>query len=155
MIEVFHEQELVASRLVTRDDFLSPTVKYKKRFEQILDERVAAGLNKGIEVLMAEVEFICATTQTTEDYNPGATGAVVTNLIDINPTSTAVLVVEVVSAHVKMLNCTTEKNVLDVFNQEVGLRLFNAICKHLKRQRISVIGSIKLIRHVLGSPFTT
>jgi recyclin-1 len=34
---------------------------------------------------------------------------------------------------------------LDVFNQEVGLRLFTALCKHLKRQRISVDGSIKLI----------
>jgi len=34
---------------------------------------------------------------------------------------------------------------LDVFNQEVGLRLFTAITKHLKRQRISTAGAIKLI----------
>jgi recyclin-1 len=34
---------------------------------------------------------------------------------------------------------------LDVFNGEVGLRLFTAVCKHLKRQRISTDGAIKLI----------
>jgi hypothetical protein len=36
---------------------------------------------------------------------------------------------------------------VDVFNQEVGLRLFTALCKHLKRQRISVDGAVKLIRY--------
>jgi recyclin-1 len=44
-----------------------------------------------------------------------------------------------------MLVGSTEKNMLDVFNQEVGLRLFSVLCKHLKRQRISVDGAIKLI----------
>jgi len=34
---------------------------------------------------------------------------------------------------------------LDVFNGEVGLRLFAAVCKHLKRQRVSTEGAIKLI----------
>jgi recyclin-1 len=44
-----------------------------------------------------------------------------------------------------MLTGTTDKSMLDVFNGEVGLRLFTAICKHLKRQRISTDGAIKLI----------
>jgi recyclin-1 len=48
-----------------------------------------------------------------------------------------------------MLIGSTDKNVLDVFNQEVGVRLFTALCKHLKRQRVSVDGAIKLIRHVI------
>ena len=146
MLDVFYEQELVATRLTDRHDFLNPTVKEKKRFEQMLDERVAAGLNKGIEVLMAEVEFICATTQNVEDFNPGATGMVINKIVDITPSNTAIWVVEVVSAHTKMLVGSTDKNLLDVFNQEIGLRLFATLCKHLKRQRISVSGSIKLIR---------
>jgi recyclin-1 len=148
MLDVFYEQELVATKLTDRNDFLNPTVKEKKRFEQMLDERVAAGLNKGIEVLMAEVEYICATTQNVEDYNPGATGVAISKLIDVSPTNTAIWVVEVVSAHTKMIVGSTDKNMLDVFNQEVGLRLFNVICKHLKRQRISVTGAIRLIRYV-------
>ncbi len=44
-----------------------------------------------------------------------------------------------------MLVGSTEKTMLDVFNGEVGLRLFTAVCKHLKRQRISTDGAIKLI----------
>lgn len=142
MVDVFYAQELVAAKLSDPDDFLSPSVKEKKRFEQILDERVAAGLNKGIDVLMDEIEFICATTQTPTDFNP-------TGLVDdIGPSATAVRVIEIVSGHTSMLVGSTEKNMLDVFNQEVGLRLFTVVCKHLKRQRISVDGAIKLISDI-------
>ena len=147
MLDVFYEQELIATKLTDRSDFLDPAVKEKKRFEQMLDERVAAGLNKGIEALMAEVEYICATTQMAEDFNPGASGDANNRVVDIGPSKTARQVVEVVSSHTKMLVGSTDKNMLDVFNQEVGLRLFAALCKHLKRQRISVDGSIKLIRY--------
>jgi len=85
------------------------------------------------------VEFICATTQLPTDFNPA-------NMVDdIGPTDTATRVVEIVSSHTGMLVGSTDKNMLDVFNQEVGLRLFTALCKHLKRQRISVDGAIKLI----------
>lgn len=146
MIDVFYEQELIATNLTDRSDFLSSAVKEKKRFEQMLDERVAAGLNKGIEVLMSEVEHVCATTQSLEDFNPDASGGANAEVTDIGPSETAKQIVEIVSSHTKMLVGSTDKTMLDVFNQEVGLRLFTALCKHLKRQRISVNGSIKLIR---------
>ena len=146
MLDVFYEQELIATKLTDRSDFLSPAVKEKKRFEQMLDERVAAGLNKGIEVLMAEVEYVCATTQRAEDFNPGLTSGAGSDVMDIGPSETAKQVVGIVSSHTKMSVGSTDKTMLDVFNQEVGLRLFTALCKHLKRQRISVNGSIKLIR---------
>lgn len=148
MLDVFYEQELVATKLTDRSDFLDPAVKEKKRFEQMLDERVAAGLNKGIEALIAEVEYIFATTQKTEDFNPVSTDGVGFQVMDIGPSEAATQVVEVVSSHTKMLIGSTDKNMLDVFNQEVGLRLFATVCKHLKRQRINVNGAIKLIRFV-------
>lgn len=148
MVDVFYGQEMVASKLTDRDDFLNPTVKEKKRFEQMLDERVAAGLNKGIEVLIAEVEYVCATTQKAEDYNPGASNGTNSDVMDIGFSQAATQIVEIVSSHTKMLVGSTDKNMLDVFNQEVGMRLFTALCKHLKRQRISVNGSLKLIRFV-------
>ncbi|WPH03673.1 F-box protein [Acrodontium crateriforme] len=151
MIDVFYAQELVAANLTDRDDFLDPAVKEKKRFEQMLDERVAAGLNKGIDVLIDEVEYICASTQVATDFNPGIdtnskggfgqTGSVV----DIGPSRTAKQVVDIISGHTSMLVGSTDKNMLDVFMQEVGLRLFGVLCKHVKRQRISVDGAIKLI----------
>jgi recyclin-1 len=148
MIDVFYVQELVTPKLSDSDDFLSPAVKEKKRFEQMLDERVAAGLSMGIDVLMNEVEFICATKQQPEDFNPpvGPDGHAV--ITDIGESTTAREVVKVVSSHVSMLIGSTDKNVLDVFNQEVGVRLFTVLCKHLKRQRISVDGAIRLIRSV-------
>jgi recyclin-1 len=140
MVDVFYIQELVGPHLTDRDDFLSPACKEKKRFEQMLDERVAAGLNKGIDVLMDEVEYLCGTTQLSTDFNPAG------GIVDIGPSQTAKNIVEMVSSHTNMLVGSTDKNVLDVFNQEVGLRLFTALCKHLKRQRVSVDGAIVLIR---------
>ncbi len=146
MIDVFYEQQLAATKLTDKNDFLDPAVKAKKKFEQMLDERVAAGLNKGIDVLMAEVEYVCATTQLTGDYNPPTNAdGVVTGAGDIGPTTCAKQVVELVSSHTDMLKGSTDKNMLDVFNQEVGLRLFTVLCKHLKRQRISTEGAMTLI----------
>ena len=151
MLDVFYEQELVSRKLTDKNDFLNPTLKAKKRFEQMLDERVAAGLNKGIEVLMAEVEYQLATTQKTEDYNPDAAGSLGAAM-EIGPSSTAVSVVELLSNHTSMLVGSTDKQLLDVFNQEIGLRLYTAFCKHLKRQRVSVMGSIRLIRYAGPGP---
>lgn len=145
MIDVFYEQQLSAPKIADKNDFLDPAGLAKKRFEQMLDERVAAGLNKGIDVLMDEVEYLHGTMQQPTDYNPPpSTGADIAEL-DIGPTPTAKRIVELVSSHTRMLIGTTEKTMLDVFNGEVGLRLFTAICKHLKRQRISTEGAIKLI----------
>ncbi|CAZ85022.1 unnamed protein product [Tuber melanosporum] len=145
MIDVFYEQELVAAKLTDPNDFLNPAAKEKKRFEQMLDERVAAGLNMGIDVLIDEVDHLFAITQQTTDFNPGAIGDASLRDFDIGPTKTAIRVIEVVSSHTRLLTGSTDKNVLDVFNQEVGVRLFASLCKHIKRQRISVDGAIKLI----------
>ncbi|KAK4951732.1 F-box protein: endocytic membrane traffic, recycling ReCYcling 1 [Elasticomyces elasticus] len=153
MIEVFYVQELAGTGLVDRDDFLDPAVKEKKRFEQMLDERVAAGLNMGIDVLMEEVEFVMARTQLATDFNPGVGdekggkgGG--NGVMDIGPSTTAQRVVELLAGHTGMLTGSTDKNMLDVFTQEVGLRLFGVVCKHIKRQRVSVDGAIKLISDV-------
>ncbi|KAJ5141101.1 hypothetical protein N7526_002096 [Penicillium atrosanguineum] len=145
MVDVFYEQELIGTRLTDRNDFLNPAVKEKKKFEQMLDERVAAGLNKGIDVLMEEVDYILATRQLATDFNPGVSSDPHRQTMDVSLSEAAIAVVNVVSSHTQMLVGSTDKSTLDVFNQEVGLRLFTALCKHLKRQRISVEGSLKLI----------
>ncbi|KEQ84047.1 hypothetical protein M438DRAFT_274169 [Aureobasidium pullulans EXF-150] len=166
MVDVFYMQELVTPGLTDRDDFLNPAVKEKKRFEQMLDERVAAGMGKGIDVLIDEVEYMCATLQLTADFNTDAVDAKnltvqdkrasMMGLVDIGPTETAKRVVDTIQQHTGMLVGSTDKNMLDVFNQEVGLRLFGVLCKHIKRQRISVDGAIKLISDInLYSSFIT
>lgn len=166
MIDVFYEQQLAGPKIVDRNDFLDPAGLAKKKFEQMLDESVAAGLNKGIDVLMDEVEYVCATTQLPTDYNPGgvtAPDSIIPGMpipgmekaapkpqqgaidMDIGPSKTALRVRDLVASHTSMLVGSTDKSMLDVFNGEVGLRLFTAVCKHLKRQRISTEGAIKLI----------
>ncbi|KAJ5724558.1 hypothetical protein N7493_006286 [Penicillium malachiteum] len=145
MVDVFYEQELISTHLTDRSDFLDPAVKEKKKFEQLLDEQVAAGLNKGIDVLMEEVDYILATRQLATDFNPEISSDPHRQTMDVGLSEAAAAVVDVVSSHTQMLVGSTDKSTLDVFNQEVGLRLFTALCKHLKRQRISVEGSLKLI----------
>lgn len=146
MMDVFYEQELVGSKLTDRNDFIDPAVKEKKKFEQMLDERVATGLSKGIDVLMEEVDYILATRQPATDFNPGISSDPYRQTMNVGVTEAASAVVDVVSSHTQMLVGSTDKSTLDVFNQEVGMRLFTALCKHLKRQRISVEGSLRLIR---------
>ncbi|KAF1815562.1 hypothetical protein P152DRAFT_505444 [Eremomyces bilateralis CBS 781.70] len=139
MIDVFYVQELVGPKLVERDDFLSAAAKEKKRFEQMLDGQVASGLNQGIDVLMEEVEYMMATMQQVEEFCPAA------GVVEVGRSETAGRVVEVVREHLEMLVGSTDRNVLEVFNQEVGVRLFGALCKHIKRQRVSVDGAVRLI----------
>jgi recyclin-1 len=176
MIDVFYEQQLTGSKIADKNDFLDPSGLAKKRFEQMLDESVAAGLNKGIDVLMDEVEYLHGTLQQPTDYNPvppaaaGVNGSSVSGTTgggadggnrssafsnpaltgkaaepNLGPTAAASRIVELVSSHTKMLVGSTDKSMLDVFNGEVGLRLFTEICKHLKRQRVSTDGAIALI----------
>ena len=140
MLDVFYESELIRLRISIRDDFLDPAVKEKKKFEAMLDERVAAGLSKGIDVLMDEVEYICGTTQMPSDFNPAPS-----ENIDIGATPTARKVIDVVDSHTSMLTGSTDKTLLDVFRAEVGLRLFTTLCKHFKRQRISTSGALPLL----------
>lgn len=140
MIHVFFEQELVQRKLVDQSDFLSPAVKAKRKFEQTLDDCVANGLNRGIDVLIDQIEFLFLTMQLGSDFDPPP-GTVP----DLGPTSAAQMVVTLLSSHMTLLVGSTEKTVLDVFQQEVGTRFFGAICKHIKRRTISTDGAIVLI----------
>ncbi|EXJ61315.1 uncharacterized protein A1O5_11872 [Cladophialophora psammophila CBS 110553] len=158
MLDVFYESELVRLRISNRDDFLDINVKEKRKFEAMLDESVAAGLGKGIDVLMDEVEYICATTQLATDFYPElaiqdghathhASTMATMPVMDFSgkPTATASRVIKLVAHHTGMLTGATEKTLLDVFTAEVGLRLFTTLTKHIKRQRISCAGSLNLL----------
>ncbi|KAK5943680.1 F-box protein: endocytic membrane traffic, recycling ReCYcling 1 [Knufia obscura] len=156
MLDVFFEQEIVRMGIARRDDFIAAPVKEKKKFEQMLDEHVAAGLGKGIDVLMDEVEYLCATEQLPTDFNPitQVFDAETANKrasvfgvgdIDVSPTKPCLHIVDIISKHVSMLQGSTDKALIDVFVQEVAQRLFQALVKHIKRQRISPLGAMRLL----------
>lgn len=44
--------------------------KEKKSFERLLDDCVAQGMDRGIQVLLSQVEFILTHEQKREDYSP-------------------------------------------------------------------------------------
>jgi len=134
--------------MIDRTDFLNPVVKEKKNFEQkTIDAYVAAGLNKGIDVLIQHVEYLLATKQLPSDYCPPPAAVTGYRNADLDPSATATAVVTYLKIHTKLLQGSTDKSILDVFFQEIGLRLFSAITKHVKTMKVSSEGAIKLIAY--------
>jgi hypothetical protein len=56
MVQVFFDKEMAPH--IDRTDFLNTVMREKKRFENTLDDSVAAGLNAGTEVLMNQVGLL-------------------------------------------------------------------------------------------------
>lgn len=117
IVQVYFDQEL--SRHVDKTDFLNAVVREKKKFESSLDESVAAGLNAGVDLLMGQVEHIIATNQDPRDYYPESP-----EKMDLgNPTQACSRAIDSLQLHCKLLTGCADRNVLEVFWQEIGLRL--------------------------------
>jgi recyclin-1 len=93
-------------------------VREKKRFENSLDDAVAAGLNAGTEVLMNQVEHIILTQTKAREYYPSEDAP-----LELGPTKGCTGAVACLEKHCAMLRDVTSKDVLEVFYQEVGFRL--------------------------------
>lgn len=127
MVQVYYNKELKI--YVDKNDFLSNIVREKKKFENNLDESVANGLNAGLNILMNQTEYILHSKQEPYDYCPelkdgNNNNASKNMVIDIEgPTKAAEAVVDCLRSHCQMLKGSTDKAILEVFHQEVGLRL--------------------------------
>ena len=91
------------------------------------------------------MEYIFTTKLLPSDYCPPPIAVTGYRNADLDPTLAATSIVNHLKAHTKLLQGSTDKSILDVFFQEVGLRLFGAICKHVKMMKINSEGAIKLI----------
>lgn len=138
MMQVYFDKEI--SRHIDKTDFLNGVVREKKRFENSLDDSVAGGLNTGTELLMKQVEHIILIKTGAREYYPmeGAT-------MELKPTVGCTEAVACLQRHCKLLKGSTSKDVLEVFYQEVGIRLNAIIQKHLKRQIVSLEGGFQVI----------
>jgi recyclin-1 len=98
---------------------------------------------------MEHVEYIFSTKRLASDYCPPP--AAVTGYVnaDLEPTPTATAAVDCLREHTRLLHGSTDKSILDVFFQEVGVRFFGAICKHVKSLKINTDGGLKLISYVV------
>lgn len=139
MVQVYFDQELC--RHVDKTDFLNPVVREKKRLESSLDESVAAGLNAGVDLLMNQAEHIITTRQDPRDFYPEQGQD-----LDLGrPTNACSEAVGCLQTHCKLLVGCADRNILEIFWQEIGIRLHAIVCKHLKRQIISLDGGFKVI----------
>ncbi|ESK87227.1 f-box protein pof6 [Moniliophthora roreri MCA 2997] len=138
MVQVYFDKELAPH--IDRTDFLNAVVREKKRFENALDDCVAGGLNAGTEVLMNQVEHIInKLTQPREYYPPEGAD------LELGPTKGCTEAIKCLEMHCKLLKGSTSKEVLEVFHQEVGIRLIAILQKHIKRQIISLNGGFQVI----------
>ncbi|KAF5347131.1 hypothetical protein D9756_010961 [Leucocoprinus leucothites] len=138
MVQVYFDKELAPH--IDKTDFLNAVVREKKRFENALDESVAGGLNAGTDVLMNQVEHIILTLTEPREYYPPEDAP-----LDLGPTKACTEAINCLDKHCKLLKGSTSKEVLEVFYQEIGIRLIVILQKHIKRQIISLNGGFQVI----------
>lgn len=93
-------------------------VREKKKFEDVLDNSVAAGLNAGTDALMNEVDHIITKLTQPREYYPPEDIA-----LELRPTESCQEAIKCLQMHCQLLKGSTSKEVLEVFYQEVGIRL--------------------------------
>jgi len=138
MVQVFFDKEIAPQ--IDKTDFLNAVVREKKRFENTLDDCVAAGLNAGTQVLMNQVDHTIQTLTKPREYYPPEDAP-----LDLCPTEGCREAIQCLEVHCKLLKGSTSREVLEVFYQEVGIRLLAILQKHVKRQIISLNGGFQVI----------
>ncbi|KAI0926626.1 hypothetical protein AcV7_005516 [Taiwanofungus camphoratus] len=138
MVQVYFDKELAPH--IDRTDFLNTVVREKKRFEDVLDDCVAAGLNAGTDALMNQVEHIILKLTKPREYYPPEDAP-----LDLGPTQGCKEAIQCLKMHCQLLKGSTSKEVLEVFYQEIGIRLIAILQKHIKRQIISLNGGFQVI----------
>ncbi|KAI8822354.1 exocyst complex component Sec10-domain-containing protein [Chytriomyces cf. hyalinus JEL632] len=139
MLDVYFTEDV--RPWIDENDFLSDVMIEKKSYDRNSDDNVAHGMDKAIQVLVNQVDHILDTQQKPADYNPPNENVV----YDFRPTAACSDVIACLNAHTRLLNGVTNKDTLEVFFGEVGIRLFNVICKNLKKQQVSQAGALQLI----------
>ncbi|KAJ3128277.1 F-box protein: endocytic membrane traffic, recycling ReCYcling 1 [Nowakowskiella sp. JEL0407] len=139
MIEVYYQEDVKC--WVDESDFMSEIIVEKKTFERLLDDQVAHGLDKSIMIIINHVEALMSKEQNLMDFNPPDVG--VMNIS--GPTRACLISIEALTKQTSSITGVTDRHTLDVFYNEIGVRFFNAILKHLKRCQISQSGAMQLI----------
>jgi recyclin-1 len=77
-------------------------------------------MDKAIQVLVNQCEYILISSHNLQDYNPPESLGV----LDMKTSKACDRVVKCLQTHSKVLSGTSEKNTMEVFFGEVGVRLF-------------------------------
>lgn len=117
MVQLYYDEEITKN--VDKHDFMNDVNKEKKTFERLLDDCVARGMDRGIQVLLSQVEFILAQEQTGSDYNPPSD-----MMPDLKPTKACRDTISCLRTNTSMLIGASEKATMDLFFSEIGRRFF-------------------------------
>ncbi|CDR98706.1 hypothetical protein, partial [Sporisorium scitamineum] len=139
LCSVYFAQTLVPVVKLDVDDFLNPVVRAKKAFEGNLDEFVAAGLSVSVDLLMKRAEWILFSQRDPLDYAKSDIASLDTS------TRATLSTISLLKFHCSLLIGATDREILDLFNTEVALRLFHMLTKHLKSLTINQTGGFQLI----------
>lgn len=143
MIDIFYKQEMRAKKIIAHENsILNPSLQKKNKLEGVVDNYVATGLNIGIEILVAQIENTFQNVRTAADYDPPP------NFVFEGPTKAARKVVDILDQNFDVLVDCAEKSVVEVFQQEIAERFFQAIVKSLKNLVVSVSGAINVIADI-------
>ena len=117
-------------------------MREKKHFEDVLDDCVAGGLNAATDALMNQVEHIIQKLTKPREYYPPEDSP-----LELGPTEGCREAIKCLQMHCQLLKGSTSKEVLEVFYQEVGIRLIayvlGSTCLSLLFVLTSVIASCK------------
>ncbi|CUM68280.1 uncharacterized protein PRCAT00006002001 [Priceomyces carsonii] len=141
MIDIFYKEEIIHRQIVKNENsILNQSLQSKKKLEGLVDKYVADGLNIGIEVLVNEIENVYKMYSNEEDYNPppGSTPT-------FGATEAAKHAVKILDDNIDVLVDSTDKYIVEVFQQEIAERFFQIVVKSLKKSTISVSGATTLI----------
>lgn len=130
----FYDHELLSTGVIDMGDSLGPARRAKRDFEKTLDENVAHGLTAGIDVLMDHINYIYLTEQSSIAFS-GSPAAI------SDASKTARTVISMIDSVSRLLDPTSEKDLIDLYQLEIGTRFFGVLCKHIKHLTISVEGS--------------
>jgi recyclin-1 len=136
MLHVYYVEDI--KQFVDENDFRSAVISEKKLLESSLDDLVAHGMDSAIRVLIDHLEWVLLSEQKPGDFDPS-------QQVDLSPTNACVKVVACLNAHTSMIQGATDKHIMDVFCQEIGVRFYHSVCKNLRRSRISPTGGLRVI----------
>ncbi|KAI8145080.1 exocyst complex component Sec10-like protein [Fennellomyces sp. T-0311] len=138
MVQLYYDEEI--SKHVDKLDFINEVNKEKKVFERVLDDCVANSMDRAIQVLLSQAQYILTNEQKPEDYNPPGD-----TMVDLKPTKACRDSIECLKNNTSMLNGAAEKSTMDLFFGEIGRRFAEILYKHLKTQTVNEQGGFRYI----------
>ncbi|EDO18978.1 hypothetical protein Kpol_2002p49 [Vanderwaltozyma polyspora DSM 70294] len=140
MVSILYKKEIRDKSFVKQEeDFLNSTVHCKKNLELMVDDFVGEGLNIGLGNIMKEVRRILLDEEQRDYIQANGIGG------EISESCGSQEVVKVIRKHCRLLKGATDKGTLEVFQQEIGERLFREVVEMIKNSVISTDGAVYLI----------